>query len=478
MLTRLKVKGFKNLVDAEVRLGPLTCIAGPNGAGKSNLFDVIHFLSLLADKPFDAAARSVRGGEDFRDLFTRGGDGRIELQCDVIIPREGSDDFGQPAEASYTYLAYELALRYEEHRGALGAPRIVLEHEHLKCIAGEAVERLGFEASTSWLGSVIQGSARRWAFIDTSGTQAFLNQDPISDPEAKGGYVQTFEIARLPRTVLSSAQSAEHHPTAVLLRQELRQWRQLQLEPSALRQPDDFAGPKGMGAAGAGMAATLHRVASSSSDPEDVYAAVSNRVAELIDGVDEIRVDRDEGRRRFRLMMKDLHGVELPASSLSDGTLRFIALAVMDCDPTVQGLLCLEEPENGIHPQRVDAMLRLLAAMTVDPSQAADESNPLRQVAFSTHSPIVVGNMSMNDVVFATPVGHGVGGRSVRGLELQGLGGTWRAEPREGVAPGSVLAYLAASSSVADDEQAQLRVRDVMERERREIMLSLSRKVQ
>lgn len=41
MLTRLKVKGFKNLVDLDVRFGPFTCIAGPNGAGKSNLFDAI-----------------------------------------------------------------------------------------------------------------------------------------------------------------------------------------------------------------------------------------------------------------------------------------------------------------------------------------------------------------------------------------------------------------------------------------------------
>ena len=49
MLTRLYVSGFKNLVDTEIRFGPLTCIAGPNGVGKSSVFDAIHFLSLLAD---------------------------------------------------------------------------------------------------------------------------------------------------------------------------------------------------------------------------------------------------------------------------------------------------------------------------------------------------------------------------------------------------------------------------------------------
>lgn len=34
MLTRLKVNGFKNLVDIDVRFGPFTCIAGANGFGK------------------------------------------------------------------------------------------------------------------------------------------------------------------------------------------------------------------------------------------------------------------------------------------------------------------------------------------------------------------------------------------------------------------------------------------------------------
>ena len=50
MLTRLKVKGFKNLVDVDIRFGPFTCIAGPNAAGKSNLFDAIRFLSATASK--------------------------------------------------------------------------------------------------------------------------------------------------------------------------------------------------------------------------------------------------------------------------------------------------------------------------------------------------------------------------------------------------------------------------------------------
>jgi AAA15 family ATPase/GTPase len=48
MLTRLRVKGFKNLLDIDVRFGPFTCNAGVNGVGKSNQFDAIHYLSSIA----------------------------------------------------------------------------------------------------------------------------------------------------------------------------------------------------------------------------------------------------------------------------------------------------------------------------------------------------------------------------------------------------------------------------------------------
>src|SRR3954463_11407733 len=99
MLTRLKVSGFKNLVDVDVSFGPFTCIAGPNGVGKSNLFDAIRFLSALADQSFMEAARSVRDERgrtgDVRSLFHRVGDQCDEVmsfEAEMIVPAEGTDD--------------------------------------------------------------------------------------------------------------------------------------------------------------------------------------------------------------------------------------------------------------------------------------------------------------------------------------------------------------------------------------------------
>jgi predicted ATPase len=463
MLTRLAIRGFKNLADVEVQFGPVTYIAGPNGAGKSNLFDAIRFLSLLADKPFIEAAQQVRGGGDPHDLFSVGGSDRIEFDCDVLVPASGTDDFGQPAEASYTYLRYELVLRYDEHDGI---PKIRLDREQLSYVSkGQAEDRFGFPTSAEWRNSVVQVSSRRTTFISTDDSgHVRLQTDRMQDDDKTqrgGGKPSEFMAERLPRTVLSSAQNAEEHRTAVLLRQEMRRWRQLQLEPSMLRKADDFQSPQSIAISGAHVAATLYRLASTSSDSADVYARIANRLAELVDGVDSIRVERDEGRRLFTLRMRDRHGVELPASSLSDGTLRFIALAVMEADPDATGLVCLEEPENGIHPQRVEAMLRLLSDMAVDPKGSADADNPLRQVIVSTHSPLVVSHAPKDAVVFATPVTHEFAGRRVQGLRLRGIEGTWRVTSGgEAVALGTVLKYLQPAAQSDTDQDVQ-RVRDM-----------------
>ena len=93
MLTRLRVSGFKNLVDADVRLGSFTCVVGPNGTGKSNLFDAIRFLSALANHTLMEAACEVRDQQSktahVRDLFHHVGAryaDRMRFVADMVVP--------------------------------------------------------------------------------------------------------------------------------------------------------------------------------------------------------------------------------------------------------------------------------------------------------------------------------------------------------------------------------------------------------
>jgi predicted ATP-dependent endonuclease of OLD family len=56
-------------------------------------------------------------------------------------------------------------------------------------------------------------------------------------------------------------------------------------------------------------------------------------------------------------------------------------------DEKFQGLLCFEEPENGIHPYRIKAMVQLLRLLSTD---FEDEDDLLRQIIVNTHSPVLL----------------------------------------------------------------------------------------
>lgn len=118
MLTRLKVNGFKNLVNVDVSFGAFTCITGANGVGKSNLFDAVLFLSALADMPMMNAAQIVRNqsckSSDIRELFFKPAfkqSPTMSFEAEMIVPKQGLDDLGQTAKAANTFLRYCLEIR-------------------------------------------------------------------------------------------------------------------------------------------------------------------------------------------------------------------------------------------------------------------------------------------------------------------------------------------------------------------------------
>lgn len=459
MLTRFKVSGFKNLIDTEIFFGPFTCIAGQNGVGKSNIFDAIQFLSLLADNTFVEAARHTRGGEGIERLFTAGGDGLMTFNCDLIVPKSGLDDFMQEAKASVTFLNYSLKLRLDE--GPSGLPRVELVEENLSYIPrGRAKSLLGFETTPAWRDSVIIPSNRRAPLISTDNKReqrvVRLSADKMKNTQKSkrgGGKPTDFLASSLPRTVLSAAQNADEARTAVLARTEMRSWRILQLEPTALRRPDELLSPTAMDSQGNHLPATLYRL-SLGPGGEKVYAELSNRLSELVADVRSLRVEKDDARRLLNLVLTDSRRVDFQASSLSDGTLRFVALGVLELDPAATGVLCLEEPENGIHPQRINAMLRLLFDMATHTGYGVGSDNPLRQVIVSTHSPVVVARVPHESLLFAdhSDVSTALSGQ-LKALRLRPMAHTWRTRKSDQpvITKGEVLHYLGSMKDSGDD---------------------------
>ncbi len=459
MLTRLKVSGFKNLADIDIRFGAFTCIAGVNAVGKSNLFDAVKFLSDLADRPLIDAAMSVRDAEskaaDIRSLFRKFKDNKtdttkyseeIEFQVEMIIPKEGFDDFGQQAKATSTFLQYSLTLAYrkDEKFSSLGGLEIL--NEQLIRVKGQkATNELIFATSMEWYKSVKQG-AKNTPYIstgdDAENRYIYLHQD---QGKQGGGKVRR-NAKTLPRTVLSSTNSAES-PTALLVRNEMRSWRLLRLEPSQLRQPDNFISPTTLGEDGSHLAATLYNLAQketkqskngNSGNVEDsrIYGEIATKLSELISDVKSVKVDRDEQRQTLTLQVVDKEDIPYSARALSDGTLRFLALSVIELDPSGQGVLCLEEPENGMHPERIPAIVKLLQDIAVDTSMPVDENNPLQQVIVNTHSPAVFAEVPDESILVAEITENGA--------KFSCLSKTWRAElgGTPIVPKGKVLSYL------------------------------------
>lgn len=463
MLTRLEVDGFKNLVGFALDFGPYTCIAGPNGAGKSNLFDAIRFLSLLTEFPINEAALKIRSGDgetgNIQDLLAYGSrECPMRFVAEMIVDKNVRDDFGREAHASSSFLRYEISFRYEEpspNAGFLGG--LQLKKEKLDYITQrDATHRLKFpNRSQQFLKSVVFNNRRSDAGFISTESDSTTGQAAISihqDGGARGRKWPPSPASMAMKTIIGT-ENTSATPTILAARNEMRSWRVLALDPAAMRCSDPSTQPPGIAANGAHIPATLKHLAHklAQEDPDyDVYAQVSSRLAEL-GPVQGVSVDEDKQRQRLALEVVERSGLKLHANSISDGTLRFLALSVFSETINENAVICMEEPENGIHPAKLEAMNQLLHDIAVDPEEAVAPDNPLRQVIVATHSPYFVQLQDKNDLVLArNPAAKGSGENVVFPLRCYPLLDSWRdrsSHDREqqsrGVGMLNVLSYMA-----------------------------------
>jgi putative AbiEii toxin of type IV toxin-antitoxin system len=77
----------------------------------------------------------------------------------------------------------------------------------------------------------------------------------------------------------------------------------------------------------------------------------------------------------------------VPSYGLSAGTLRVLALTILPYLSNPPSIVCLEMPENSIHPQEIEAILQSLSSMYNS------------QFCISTHSPIVLAHTDLASVI-------------------------------------------------------------------------------
>lgn len=454
MLLRLSIKNFKSIVDATVHFSPLTCFIGHNGVGKSNLFDALHFLSRLAEVSIHDAAQDVRrtaeGSTSPLDLvYGRDTSRTIDLTADMIVPVDVVDDFGREEKASTTLLRYQIKLGYASDGDRLIVQQEMLAHHKL----GEFRELVGFDAKRDFRVSVAVGSRRGGPLISTDPREGAIRLH--GDGGSRG---RPLPVGKSPLTVVGGTNTIDY-PTVLAAKREMSSWKLLHLEPSSMRTPDATAAEPHVTASGGHLASTLRAILRNGG--ESARQELVNRLRELNADVEDVEVYEDSVRDQLALRARVRDSdAWLFSRSLSDGTLRYVALAIMLMDVHDRGLLALEEPENGIHPSRVPQLVQLLYDYAVDVTEAVGEDNPLRQIVVNTHSPEVARQLRLGDLVF---VERGSRPDGLPTSVFRPVVGTWRADKLRqdgaaGVPPKDLqsVADFIGGSPVAPELRSQL----------------------
>jgi predicted ATPase len=90
-----------------------------------------------------------------------------------------------------------------------------------------------------------------------------------------------------------------------------------------------------------------------------------------------LKVELDQRRGLLDVGVKQ-EGKLFSSRIISEGTLRVIALCAIATNPWSGSLVAFEEPENGVHPKRIELVAKLINSMATDS----------RQVIVTSHSPL------------------------------------------------------------------------------------------
>ena len=387
MITHIKISGFKSFHNFGMAFAPLTVVAGVNASGKSNLFDALHLLSRLAETDLKTAFSEQRGDPD--ELFTQYGEDQyasdMAFTVEFLLHRKIRDNWGGKAELNNTRLRYTLVIARKIND--MGIDDLTVKRECLEKIPPKAdiwVKKISpKEADSLWKTKRAGGS--KVPFIETI-QQNERTTIKIRQDGRQGGKATLANAVS--QTVLGGISSVDF-PHAFATKEEMRSWMFLQLNPEDLREPtrQDIGLRDTITPGGKNLAAVLYRI--KQTDPYNLKE-ISRKLNSFLPSFTEVEVYDDKVNRHFIIKIKGEDGKVFSSQVLSEGTLRLLALCVLEHDDRHTGLLCFEEPENGIHPFRMEAMAHLLRDMSVD---FTDTDAPLRQVVVNTHSPVLVNQL-------------------------------------------------------------------------------------
>lgn len=342
MLRRLAVRGFKSLRDVSVEFPRMAVLFGPNAAGKSNLLDAILAISRIGTQRTlaDALADPIRGYPIEAFHFPSGGlagllaseSARFSLEADLARERE--------------IYRYRVEVEIAPGSGALA-------------VADEYLSALGKD-----------GQPRGTAAIEQ------VNEKLRIRRKSRPGKPRYEPIRQNYATVSDPRLAAPEYRDIERTRLELSDWRTYYLDPRvAMRAAQPPSDVRDIGVLGGDTAPFLYRLRA---EHPKHFDAISRTLRSIIPSVEALTVDLDRRRGTLDISIGQ-DGVDYSSRIVSEGTLRVLALSAIAVNPWGGSLIAFEEPENGVHPRRLELIAKLLLSLALERG---------RQVVVTTHSPL------------------------------------------------------------------------------------------
>ena len=347
MLRKLRVRGFKSLADVTVELPRLSVLFGPNSAGKSNLLDAIQALSRIGTERTLTDAldgRMIRGyafelfalPEGGISGFTEGSEAQFSIEADLSVHESRNG-----RETRYRY-GVDVEIGYRS--GALAN-----RGEYLSALskAGKPTGKPAIE--------VIEG-------------QLSVRQGGDGRPR--------LEQMGLNRSILSDARfAAPAYKYIERTRTELQNWRAYYLDPRvSMRTEMPPMDVYDIGVFGQHFIPFLYKLKGVLPRHFEAACRTARAIIPSISAVDVVLDNR--GILNFWIRQD---GITFSSRIVSEGALRVLALCALSVNPWNGTLLAIEEPENGVHPRRVELIAKMLTSLALDHH---------RQIVVTTHSPL------------------------------------------------------------------------------------------